>query len=61
MTSPEGPMVEKRPDETPIEAARRRLNIDHPGVWFNLLEVWPLSPKSWDIEFWEGHTVYVVE
>ena len=56
-----GPAVQRRPGETPVEAARRRLKINHPGRCFNLVQEWPHSSnKSWDIEFWE-ETVFVFD
>lgn len=57
----EGPEILKKPDETPVEAARRRLAMNYPGVYFNLLEESPYCPqrKGWTIEFYEGQTVFV--
>ena len=56
----EGPAITKRPDETPVEAARRRLEMEYPNEHFNKVEVREYS-KGWGVEFWErgGITVFV--
>ena len=35
----EGPMILKECNETPVEAARRRLKMESPNEYFNLVEV----------------------
>lgn len=50
-----GPMIKRKEGETYVDAARRRLEMEYPKKWFNLVEEKPYSEniKGKYVEFFE--------
>lgn len=54
----EGPMTIKMPDETPEQAAERRLREEYPGIYFNHV-VTRKCEDDWNVEFFEKDSITV--